>query len=145
MNPNARNGLTEDKIREFQGEYRWLSNFWPAEVHLEGVAYPSVENAYQAAKFPAAERSPFRTCRAAIAKGRGRYGQNLENKVDLMYRLVKEKFQNPALRAKLLATGTRLIEEGNLWHDSFWGVDLHTRLGENNLGKIIMRIREEQL
>src|SRR4051794_10492805 len=38
------------KIDSFQGEYRFLSNFWPAEVVYEGVTYPSVEHAYQAAK-----------------------------------------------------------------------------------------------
>lgn len=37
-------------IKEFQGEYRWLSNFWPARVVLDGVEYPTVENAYQASK-----------------------------------------------------------------------------------------------
>ena len=38
------------KIGEFQGEYRFLSNFWPAPVEFEGITYPSVEHAYQSAK-----------------------------------------------------------------------------------------------
>ena len=37
-------------IKEFQGQYRFLSNFWPAPVTFEGRTYPTVENAYQAAK-----------------------------------------------------------------------------------------------
>ena len=37
-------------IDSFQGEYRFLSNFWPCVVEYEGTEYPSVENAYQAAK-----------------------------------------------------------------------------------------------
>lgn len=37
-------------IKEFRGEYRFLSNFWPATVVLNEVEYPTVEHAYQAAK-----------------------------------------------------------------------------------------------
>src|SRR5256885_9890447 len=37
-------------IEAFQGEYRFLSNFYPAEVVFEGITYPSVEHAYQSAK-----------------------------------------------------------------------------------------------
>lgn len=37
-------------ISEFQGQYRFLSNFWPAVVQLDGIYYPTVEHAYQAAK-----------------------------------------------------------------------------------------------
>src|SRR3954468_6821071 len=37
-------------IDSFQGEYRFLSNFWPAGVEFEGITYPTAEHAYQAAK-----------------------------------------------------------------------------------------------
>ena len=37
-------------IKSFSEEYRWLSNFWPATVVYDGVEYPAVEHAYQAAK-----------------------------------------------------------------------------------------------
>lgn len=37
-------------IREFRGLYGFLSNFWPSPVIWQGVLYPSVEHAYQAAK-----------------------------------------------------------------------------------------------
>ena len=32
----------------FQGEFRFLSNFWPAEITYENIVYPTTENAYQA-------------------------------------------------------------------------------------------------
>ena len=35
------------------------------------------------------------------------------------------------------------LEEGNWWGDIFWGVDKKTGAGENNLGKILMKVREE--
>src|SRR5206468_8045539 len=41
---------TRPKISEFQGEYRFLSNFYPAVVVFEGITYPHVEGAYQSAK-----------------------------------------------------------------------------------------------
>src|SRR5690242_861456 len=42
--------LTDIRIAEFQDEYRFLSNFFPAEVIYEGIMYPTSEHAYQAAK-----------------------------------------------------------------------------------------------
>ena len=66
-----------------------------------------------------------------------------EVKLKVMEDLVRIKFQNQELREKLLETGSLKIEEGNDWGDVFWGVDLETGEGENNLGKIIMKIRNE--
>lgn len=37
-------------INSFQGQYRFLSNFWPVEVEFEGELYNSTEIACQAAK-----------------------------------------------------------------------------------------------
>jgi len=37
-------------IDDFRGPYRWLSNFEPSPVEFDGVIYPTVEHAYQAAK-----------------------------------------------------------------------------------------------
>ena len=53
-------------INEFQGINRFLSNFWPAEVILDGVRYPSVEYAYQASKtLDKNERKEIRTSRTS--------------------------------------------------------------------------------
>lgn len=38
------------KIDSFTGEYRFLSNFHPSSVFLDGDLYRSVEHAFQAAK-----------------------------------------------------------------------------------------------
>ncbi len=53
--------------------------------------------------------------------------------------LVRQKFQDPELRAALLATGNRYLEETNWWGDTFWGVC--NGAGENRLGMILMAIR----
>ena len=59
-------------INEFQGEFRWLSNFWPAQVVLDGVVFPSVENAYQAAKTFIENRKDFIDCTPGQAKRLGK-------------------------------------------------------------------------
>ena len=65
-----------------------------------------------------------------------------EVKDKVMYEIVLAKFtQNPDLKKKLLATGDEHLEEGNTWGDTIWGtVD---GVGENRLGKILMRVRDE--
>lgn len=39
-------------IDSFGGEYSFLSNFHKCKVEFEGMTYPSVEHAFQAAKNP---------------------------------------------------------------------------------------------
>jgi predicted NAD-dependent protein-ADP-ribosyltransferase YbiA (DUF1768 family) len=51
------------------------------------------------------------------------------------------KFQNSDLAEKLIATGDEELVEGNTWGDRVWGVC--DGEGENRLGKLLMKIREE--
>ncbi len=137
-------------IREFQGPYRWLSNFWSAKVIFEGIEYPSVEHAYVAAKTTCMDtrRKIANMPSPGQAKREGRrltLRANWDNiKLGVMEKLVYNKFaNNPELKDKLLATGNELIQEGNRWNDKFWGVCLKTGEGENHLGRIIMEVREK--
>lgn len=43
----------------------------------------------------------------------------------------------------LLDTGDAILEEGNHWNDTFWGVRLKNGQGQNHLGKILMQVRME--
>lgn len=137
------------EIRGFFGPYRWLSNFYPAPVILDGVEYPTVEHAYQAAKsLSAAEREQVRTQPSPGATKR--YAKKLtcrknwnEVKIGVMEALLRQKFALPDFRAALIATGDAYIEETNSWHDTFWGVC--DGVGENHLGKLIMKIRDEKV
>lgn len=54
--------------------------------------------------------------------------------------LVFQKFKNEELKIKLLQTGNEELIEGNTWGDKFWGIC--NGVGENNLGKILMEIRQ---
>lgn len=136
------------KIGEFQGEYRFLSNFWPAPCEFEGVRYPSSEHAYQAAKtLDTVERSRIAALSTpSEAKKAGRalaLRADWETvKFDVMRACVRSKFAlNPDLAEKLLATGDALLEEGNTWGDRTWGVV--DGVGENRLGRILMDVRGE--
>ena len=57
-----------------------------------------------------------------------------------MLELVLQKFARSSLRSKLLDTDQRLLVEGNVWGDTYWGVC--NNIGQNNLGKILMHVRE---
>lgn len=134
------------KIDSFQGAHRWLSNFWPAIVLLDGHVYPSVENAYQAAKMHPSRRAPFRECTAGQAKRLGRAGGVRPDweqvKVPTMRVLIAEKFTPGSdLADRLLATGDFELIEGNTWGDTFWGVCRGR--GENTLGKLLMERRRQ--
>jgi len=139
---------TPGKVVEFQDEYRFLSNFWPAEVVFEGLTYPTVEHAYQAAKTmdPAERRRIAALATPSEAKRAGRAlavrGDWETAKFAVMETCVRYKFaHHEGLRRKLLATGEAELEEGNTWGDRVWGV--YQGAGENRLGKILMKVRGE--
>lgn len=130
-------------ISEFQGQYRFLSNFWPAVVILDDIYYPSVEHAYQAAKTTHLgwrlyiSESPT----PGIAKKRAReipreclrHDWNIV-KQDIMFDILQQKFSFGKLREQLLATGEDELVEGNTWGDAFWGVC--NGKGKNMLGRM---------
>ena len=138
----------EGAVQEFQGDYRFLSNFWPADVMYQGVLYRSAENAYQAAKCAdPADRVRFMGVAPAEAKRMGKTVRLRPGwdavKDGIMKEIVLDKFtRNPDLRRKLVATGGMALREGNAWGDRYWGVDLSTGEGENRLGRILMDVRE---
>ena len=139
------------KIAEFQGEYRFLSNFSPAEVVYEGITYPTVEHAYQSAKtLEPNERKRIAALKTpAEAKAEGRKLKLRDDwdaaKFVAMEDCVRYKFtHHDDLREKLLATGDAILEEGNTWNDRIWGISPPgSGQGENRLGQILMKIRGE--
>ncbi len=65
-----------------------------------------------------------------------------EVKLEVMENIVRAKFmQLPYLREKLLLTEDIILEEGNTWGDTFWGV--YDGEGTNHLGLILMKVRKE--
>jgi len=133
-------------VTEFKGQYRFLSNFYYCPVQFENITYPSSEHAYQAAKTLdlAVRNQILKIEKAGDTKKAGRNVIIRSDweiiKIQLMEQIVYAKFKNNiTLQNKLLATGDKILVEGNYWKDTFWGVCNGT--GLNYLGKILMVTR----
>jgi len=137
------------EVMTFRGKYAFLSNMHSVDFEWDGRIYHSSEAAFQSAKSRDPEvRDSFSGMTGVVAKREGKKvnlrGDWESVKVDIMEDIVRAKFsQNPDLAKKLIETGDMELVEGNRWHDTFWGVDAVTGKGENNLGIILMKIREE--
>src|SRR4051812_48363597 len=88
----------KEQIESFTGEYSFLSNFYYVSVTYDGVVYPSVEHAYQAAKTvdTTERRMVQRQQTAGFAKKAGRrvtLRPDWEGiKVGIMRNLLRSKF-----------------------------------------------------
>lgn len=134
-------------INKFRGEYAFLSNMYPIMVRIDGESYPSAEHAFQALKSLNKDvRLAISVCRSpSEAKYAGKHIELRDDwdsvKVDIMYKILLAKFKNPELAKKLKDTGSEELIEGNTWNDKFWGVCNGD--GQNMLGKLLMKVREE--
>jgi ribA/ribD-fused uncharacterized protein len=141
------------EIKNFKGQYRFLSNFYPSIVTLDKLEYPTVEHAYQAAKTENLKmREVIRNCETASVAKRLGYILKLRPdweiiKISIMRNLLIKKFNIPELKKNLLETKNINLIEGNYWHDNFWGNCTCPKCteipGQNNLGKLLTEIRNE--
>ena len=133
-------------INSFDGEYDFLSNFYECPILWKGNLYLNSESIYQSYK--TLDNVPF-----DFTKTTGSQAKKISKKLnvrpdwnkikfDLMYEICQEKFnQNTDIAQKLMNTGDAILIEGNYWGDTYWGKC--NGVGQNNLGKILMKIREE--
>lgn len=142
-------------IDRFSGRNEFLSNFYLSPFQVGGVSYLSVEHAYQAAK--SLDKSTRDKIRIAQTPGKAkRLGQKVEIrqdweeiKIKVMKSYLVAKFeQNPPLRKLLFKTGDVYLEEGNDWHDNFWGKCHCPNCAgvinaQNWLGFLLMEVRHE--
>jgi predicted NAD-dependent protein-ADP-ribosyltransferase YbiA (DUF1768 family) len=156
--PEKINGLYEyvvqnnERICGFFGEVGFfLSNGKKCSIRDPQdplIIYPYSENAYQASKFEDIEirkqfvNIDFKTAIKLAYYHRALIQKKWEDiKLTEMNRVLRQKFRDPKLQAKLIETGSKYLEETNHWKDVFWGVCYG--VGENKLGKILMNIRDE--
>lgn len=135
-----------NEINSFRNENYFLSNMRPTKVTYKGVTYKSAEAAFQAQKCAnERDKAKFADLTGKQARSEGRKVKLRDDwesvKVDVMRDVVRAKFSDKELAKKLVATGYRNLVEGNTWNDTFWGVS--GGIGENQLGKILMEVREE--
>lgn len=129
----------------FDGKNKFLSNFQYSPIELNGFKFLNGEAAFQGFK-DVKRIAEFENLTPSEAKRLGRQVSLRTDweqvKFDIMYQVVYAKFsQNGELKDKLLATGQRLLVEGNWWDDTIWGVAGNE--GTNHLGTILMTVRSE--
>lgn len=140
-------------ISKFEGEYAFLSNFFPSEFIWEELSFLTVEHFYQAMKSDDGDiiKSIADLLTPGQAKKKGRIIQLRpdweEIKQDIMFAGLWMKFsQNSHLKFKLLATTNTILIEGNWWHDQYWGICYcNSCKGSkqlNKLGQLLMRVRD---
>lgn len=135
-------------IREFRGRYAFLGNDWPSEVEFEGSFYPTASHAIAAARTTDAAERRIIAAQVSPADARRRADAVQLRpdwdrvKFELMEQIVRDKFtRHSALREKLRRTGDAHLENGNADGDRVWGVS--NGVGENRLGIILMKVRDE--
>lgn len=143
---------------QFRNEYGFLSNFQYAAIEYDGMVFPTVENAFQAAKTEdKQQRTPFLTAKPGEAKKLGRRVTLRKDweavKFSVMKELLAEKFpadpkhKNYWLSRKLLDTGSLMLVEENRWHDNVWGTctcdKCRNKPHRNMLGILLMERRTE--
>lgn len=138
------------EIGEFTKEWFFLSNFFPAAFDAYGRTWPTTEHFFQAMK-SVDETFRDKMAKAATPGASKRMGRTAalrpdwnEVRDEVMLVAVRHKFRLvQGLDRMLLSTGGALLVEGNRHGDATWGFDLDRGYGENRLGLILMRVRDE--
>ena len=143
-------------IHEYFEEIFCLDNFSAFSVVVDGVEYKTAEHAFQSIKFLKTNKdiaeeirlcsSPFDARNLAHQYKPFRRKDWKDVKYDIMEKILYEKtIQNEYVRERLLATkGKKIVEDCGVDDDKDWGCGIDGS-GENNLGKIWMRIRDKLL
>ena len=142
-------------ITNFKGPNKWLSNFELVPITYNGIYYPSTEHAYMAQKTTVIELRMQIAAASTPSKAK-KLGRALKLRPDweliklqVMEDVLRIKFNQEPYKSKLIATGNEELIEGNTWCDQIWGQCRCQKCldsgieGQNNLGKLLMKIRSE--
>jgi ribA/ribD-fused uncharacterized protein len=152
-------GAGEDK-----GPYKFLDNQAEYPIQINDVKYPTIEHYFQAQKAlefgdDEIHKQIMKTPSAKAVKALGKKVKNFikelwdSKRIEIMARGIRAKFvQHPELQKQLIDTGSKQIGEADA-RDSFWGIGTSSSTelskdplkwkGQNQLGKILMSLREE--
>lgn len=139
--------MRTDVIKEFTGEFFFLSNFYEQEFKWRGIHFPTAEHAFQGAKALGKGEHLTKILNAPTPAKAKYFGKAVpidveewdNRRVDVMREIVHAKFQVDGLAGRLINTGAALLVEGNDWNDTFWG--RCKGKGHNVLGSILMEER----
>ena len=157
---------SDNIIFQFNGNYSFLSTFFPSIIILnlyvnneyKPIKFKDIETAYEYGKAYFAHdcinmKNILNTMSPRDAQIIGNNNIKFLNENDLinwennkfqwMYNINYEKFnQNIDLQIKLVETYPKILINGNIWNDKYWGYSLQDQTGSNNLGIILMLIRD---
>lgn len=133
----------------------WFSNMTLMDKPFEydGAAYKTSENFYQAMKVidPQLRREiaamrPYES-KFCFKEEPDRYiirkDWNDDLRLKTMRYILDFKFDvGTSWHDKLMETVGSEIVEVNDWRDTFWGYDINLQRGQNHLGKMLMKIRD---
>jgi len=136
--------MKQNENETFKDRLSFLSNMHPCVIEYKGYLFTCVESAYQSMKCDLLiDKKKFIGIDGYKAK---KLGQKIAIRSDwdnIKFRVMKEileiKFNKEPFRSKLLEIDGQ-ITEFNYWRDTYWGVC--NGVGDNNLGKILMNIRD---
>ena len=140
----------QEPVLFYEREFYVLSNFSAFAIECNGKLWPTSEHLYHSFKFENnMMKEDIRAAKSAhdALKLSRFYKEHIipdwdNRKLDIMEQILRLKVnQHPYVKKKLLETGGReLIEDSH--RDSFWGWGAD-KDGQNNLGKLWMKIRKE--
>jgi ribA/ribD-fused uncharacterized protein len=139
-----------------QADSKWIINWFSnmnkmVPMIYQGISFATVENFYQAMKVPKEDVDQRRHIAGMNPYWSKKYTKTIDIRPDwndvklkVMKAGLDHKFNfDPKWRYMLLQSEDWEIREWNNWGDTFWGIDIRTGIGHNNLGKLLMEVREE--
>jgi hypothetical protein len=129
----------------------WFSNMHPFSqpVIHEGVTYTHPEIMYHALKSSSSDERARLAAFTNPFEAKKQYRniitmpEGFDTREAMLQTTRIRAQQDPAFRDRLLSTGDQPLVEWNRHGDQYWGADAQTGVGQNNLGKIMMQVRNE--
>jgi len=130
--------------------HSFLSNFFPAQITIDDLTYPTVEHYFQAMKFPTdpeyqelirLTKTPSSAKRMGASRSHPITPQWDQIKTRVMVIAITAKFtQHPDLQQRLTDTAPSILVERS-YRDTFWGVT-QGGIGHNVMGVLLMKLRD---
>ena len=134
-------------INKFDNEYIFLSNYYTQNITYKGITYNCAMNAYYGQlisdnlqKKAIANATPSRAL-SMVINSISKIDYSQEEQDNIMYEILKVKFSDSKLKNLLLQTNQEPLNNNINWEDTYWGICNDE--GDNKLGKLLMKLRDE--